>query len=141
MEAIKNAIISRLVARDPELPVYDERVEQGFQEPCFFVLQLSGGQTKEVDRRYRRTLMFDVHYFPSDSSEKKTECQRVATQLYELLEYVEWGGSLYRGHEMKHEVVDDVLHFFLSYNVHLIRQKATAAKMQHLEMEGHIRYD
>lgn len=140
MEAIKNAIISRLVARDPELPVYDERVEQGFQEPCFFVLQVSSRQTKEVHRRYRRVMMFDVHYFPGNL-DKKTECQRVAEQLYEQLEYVEWGGILYRGHEMKHEIVDDVLHFFLSYSVHLIRQKANAAKMQHLEMGGHIRYD
>lgn len=141
MEKIKNAIISRLAARDPDLPIYDEQVKQGFHEPCFFVLQISSGQAKEVDRRYRRTLKFDVHYFPTDSLEKKTECHRVAAQLYEQLEYVELGGSLYRGQKMQHEVVDDVLHFLVSFEIHLMRPKISVPKMRTLEQEGHIRHD
>lgn len=140
MEDIKNAIVNRLDSLNPEVPVYDERVEQGFQEPCFFVLQISSGQTKEVDRRYRRAMTFDVHYFPSDSLEKKTECQQVADKLYEHLEYVEWGGNLYRGQKLQHEVVDDVLHFLVSFDIHLMRQKNSVSKMRTLEQEGQIRH-
>jgi len=139
-EKIKYALIKQLASRDPELPVYDEQVQQGFQEPCFFVLMLNSGQTKEVDRRYRRALLFDVHYFPADTLEKKSECHRVAEQLYEQLEYVEYDGNLYRGQNMRHEVVGDVLHFFVSFDIHLLRKKPIVPKMRTLEQEGHIRH-
>lgn len=142
MEQIKNALISRLADRDPELPVYDEQIKQGFQEPCFFVLQMNSGQNKEVNRRYRRGTLINIRYFSkSDSLDTNAECNLVAEQLYEQLEYVEWHGTLYRGMNMRHEIVDGVLHFFLSYGVYLVRQKAAVPKMQRLEQEGHIRYD
>lgn len=139
-EKIKYALIKQLASRDPELPVYDEQVQQGFQEPCFFVLMLNSGQTKEVDRRYRRALLFDVHYFPADTLDKKSECNKVAEQLYEQLEYVEYDGNLYRGQNMRHEVVGDVLHFFVSFDIHLMREKPSVPKMRTLEQEGHIRH-
>lgn len=139
-EKIKYALIKQLASRDPELPVYDEQVQQGFQEPCFFVLMLNSGQTKEVDRRYRRALLFDVHYFPADTLDKKSECNRIAEQLYEQLEYVEYGRNLYRGQNMRHEVVGDVLHFFVSFDIHLMREKPILPKMRTLEQEGHIRH-
>ncbi|MBH0330126.1 hypothetical protein ABH14_10020 [Brevibacillus brevis] len=138
-EKIKYALIKKLDSRDPELPVHDEQVQQGFKEPCFFVLMLNSDQTKEVDRRYRKALLFDVHYFPADTLEKKSECHRVAEQLYEQLEYVEYDGNLYRGQNMRHEVVGDVLHFFVSFDVHLMREKLIVPKMRTLEQEGHIR--
>lgn len=138
-EKIKYALIKQLASRDPELPVYDEQVQQGFQEPCFFVLMLNSGQTREVDRRYRRALLFDVHYFPADTLDKKSECNKVAEQLYEQLEYVEYDGNLYRGQNMRHEVVGDVLHFFVSFSVHLIREKNPKVKMGPLKIERGIR--
>lgn len=37
-------------------------------------------------------------------------------KLYEILKYIEVNGNLYRAMNMKHEVVDSILHFYLNLN-------------------------
>ncbi|GAA4828015.1 hypothetical protein GCM10023310_00890 [Paenibacillus vulneris] len=137
-EDVKNGILKQLDALGLDIPLYDERIKQGFQEPAFFVLLLNSNQTREVDRRYRRKLLFDIHYFPDPISPVKVACNSVAEQLYEFLEYIEWDGNRYRGFDMHHEIVDDVLHFFISFEVFMIKQKPVEVKMQHLKQEERL---
>ncbi|PPQ49124.1 hypothetical protein C5G87_07040 [Paenibacillus peoriae] len=140
MEDVKNGILKYLSTFKTGVSVYDERIEQGFKEPCFFVLLIDGSQARELDRRYMRTHSFDIHYFPDpDNLEKRRECEAVADRLYEELEYIQWKGSLYRVVGMKHQIVDDVLHFFLDVNVHLMRPKGPETKMMTLKQEAGIR--
>lgn len=49
MQDIKNALIKKLSLFTPEYPVYDEAVEQGMQQPCFFVLLLESSQVRGVN--------------------------------------------------------------------------------------------
>lgn len=140
MEDVKNGILKYLSTFRTGVPVYDERIEQGFKEPCFFVLIIDGAQNREFNRRYMRTDSFDIHYFPDPNNpEKRRECEAVADRLYEELEYIQWEGSLYRAVGMKHQIVDDVLHFFLDVNVHLMRPKGPETKMKTLKQEAGIR--
>ncbi|MBP1312335.1 hypothetical protein JOD82_005480 [Paenibacillus sp. 1182] len=140
MEDVKNGILKYLSTFQTGAPVYDERIEQGFHEPCFFVLLIDGAQARELGRRYMRTNSFDIHYFPDpDNPEKRRECEAVAYRLYEELEYIQWEGSLYRAVGLKHQIVDDVLHFFLDVNVHLMRPKGPETKMRTLKQEAGIR--
>ncbi|MFS8215552.1 DUF6838 family protein [Paenibacillus polymyxa] len=140
MEDVKNGILKYLSTFQTGVPVYDERIEQGFHEPCFFVLIIDGAQNREFNRRYMRTDSFDIHYFPnSKNPEKRRECEAVADRLYEEMEYIQWEGSLYRAIGLKHQIVDDVLHFFLDVNVHLMRPKQSETKMRTLKQEAGIR--
>jgi hypothetical protein len=136
MEAIRHAITKRLSSLYPDVLIYEERMEQGFSEPCFFVYQLSGGQAKDMGRRYKRSALFNVQYFPNPGGlVKKSQCHGMAEQLYGALELTEWEGSTYRGNGLRHEVVDDVLHFFCAYQVHLMADKPPTEKMQTLKQE------
>ncbi|MGO4952026.1 phage tail terminator family protein [Paenibacillus sp. DRB1-1] len=139
MEDVKNGILKHLSTFQTGVKVYDERIEQGFSEPCFFVLLIDGSQNREFNRRYMRTDSFDVHYFPSDTPEKRRECEAVADRLYEEMEYIHWEGTMYRAVGMKHQIVDDVLHFFLDINVHLMKPKEQETKMRTLKQEAGIR--
>ncbi|WP_342409827.1 DUF6838 family protein [Paenibacillus sp. FSL R10-2778] len=140
MQDIKNALIKKLSLFTPEYPVYDEAVEQGMQQPCFFVLLLESSQVRGVNRRYHRFNPFDVHYFPQqESAAPREECELISEQLYSELEYVTGHDGLYRGTGMRHEIVDGVLHFFVEYNVHLIRDKAPDIKMQTMKQGGGIK--
>jgi hypothetical protein len=135
---ILNGILGKLDELDPDLPKYVEQVKQGFDEPAFFVMQLISGQTKGMDRRYKRSLLFNVHYFPNpDSLTKKEDCRTMGERLYEALEYINVNGPV-RANDMKYEVVDEVLHFFLSFSVHLMKEKPTGTKMLNLEQEVHL---
>lgn len=140
MQDIKDALIKKLSLFTPEYPVYDEAVEQDMKQPCFFVLLIESSQVRGVNRRYQRFNPFDVHYFPQHNSNAlREECELVAERLYSELEYVSGHDGLYRGTGMRHEIVDGVLHFFVQYNVHLIRDKAPDIKMQTMTERGIIK--
>lgn len=105
-----------------------------------FVLLLESSQVRGVNWRYQRFNPFDIHYFPKpESAAPREECELISEQLYSELEYVTGQDGLYRGTGMRHEIVDGVLHFFVEYNVHLIRDKAPDIKMQTMKQGGGIK--
>lgn len=140
MQDIKNALIKKLSLFTPEYPVYDEAVEQGMQQPCFFVLLLESSQNREINRRYQRFNSVDVHYFPDrNAAAPREECELMAERLYSEIEYVAGIEGGYRGTGMRHEIVDGVLHFFVQYNYHIIRTKALEVKMQTMTQGGGLK--
>ncbi|MFB6364249.1 DUF6838 family protein [Paenibacillus elgii] len=142
MEEILNGITKRLSDLFPAMNFYTERIEQGFTEPAFFVLQIGSSQQRGINRRYIRSAMFDIHFYPDrDSTELKRECERVRDQLYENMEYIKWDGTTYRGTGMRAEIIDDVLHFFMTFEVHMMRPKVAGPTMQLLKQEEYVRND
>ncbi|WP_376774371.1 phage tail terminator family protein [Paenibacillus eucommiae] len=143
MNDVKNGMIQRLDEIEPSIPVYEESSEQGFTGPAFFVSLLSSEQTREAERRYLRSLLFDVQYYPAGPA-KKAECSSMADRLYEGLENIEAGtGSgtgLCEALTMRHEVVNDVLHFFISFGIHLIKAGPDETKMNQMVQEGQIKH-
>nr|WP_231181793.1 hypothetical protein [Clostridium botulinum] len=84
--------------------------------------------------RYNKSVYFDIHYF-SDKEDINLDCNNMADKLYEVLEYVQVGNSLYRSTDMNHEVVDGVLHFMLQFNYHVLKEIEKAEKMKNLKVE------
>lgn len=104
--------------------IYRNDVEQGLQEPCFFIVPLSPTRQQVLGRRYRQDNPFDIHYFPSQSEQMQSEMDRTADQLFETLEYITLeDGDLLRGTGMRYEIIDNVLHFFVDFNLYLFRQE------------------
>lgn len=101
--------------------IYTESVEQGLQEPCFFVSCISPGNRVFLGKRYLRQNEFCLQYFPSDADSAREECNAVTERLYSCLEYIDVLGDLVRGTKMHCEVVDKVLHFFVSYDFFVYR--------------------
>ncbi|RXI46267.1 hypothetical protein DP145_06735 [Clostridium tetani] len=127
-------------ALDKEFPntiIYGEKIKQGFEEPCFFIKVLNSAQDKELNRRYKKNVYFDIHYF-SDKEDINSDCNNMADKLYEVLEYIKVGNSLCRSTDMTHEVIDGVLHFFLQFNYHVIKEIEKTPKMKKLKQEVHL---
>ncbi|RXM79245.1 hypothetical protein DP144_00065 [Clostridium tetani] len=127
-------------ALDKEFPnttIYNEEIKQGFEEPCFFIKVLNSAQDKEFNIRYKKNVYFDIHYF-SDKEDINSDCLDMADKLYEVLEYIQVGNSLYRSTNMTHEVIDGVLHFFLQFNYHVIKEIEKTPKMKKLKQEVHL---
>ncbi|MGG7150867.1 phage tail terminator family protein, partial [Clostridium neonatale] len=47
-----------------EYTIYTENVEQGLEEPCFFIFSLKPSSKQLVGNRYERKYPFDIHFFP-----------------------------------------------------------------------------
>ncbi|MBU3193468.1 phage tail terminator family protein [Clostridium algidicarnis] len=121
----------------PNINIYGEEIKQGFEEPCFFIKVLSSAQDKQLNRRYKKNIYFDIHYF-SNKEDTNSDCLDMADRLYEVLEYVSMGNSLYRSTGMTHEVVDGALHFMMQFNYHVLKEIEKASKMEKLKQEVHL---
>nr|WP_236871279.1 hypothetical protein [Brevibacillus laterosporus] len=132
---VRRAVMTALKRAFPSSTIYGEQLPQGFKEPCFFVLMLEGSQDKELDRRYKRFHPFDIHYFTSLNSER----YEVAEKLADVLELIDLQGKPIRGIKMRHTIVDDVLHFFVDYNFHVVRPKPVVPTMQKVKIEGGLK--
>lgn len=109
--------------------IYTESIEQGLIEPCFSILCLNPTINQVLGKRYFRSNQFCIHYFPS-SNESQSECHSVAERMMDALEIIEVDGDLCRGTDMHCEVVDNVLSFFVNYNMYVYKEKAAEPTME-----------
>jgi hypothetical protein len=95
--------------------IYTENVEQGLQEPCFFISSLSQNSKQFFSERYKKTNLFTIQYFPS-TSEKKSECYEVAERLTQIVEWLNVGDDLLRGTNIQTENTNGFLTLTVNYN-------------------------
>jgi hypothetical protein len=105
--------------------IYTESVEQGLDEPCFFLSCINPTSRVFLGKRYFRESQFCIQYFPADKGQAKEECNAVAERLFLCLEYTTVTGDLVHGTKMKYEVVDGVLDFFVNYDLFVYKVAAS----------------
>lgn len=99
-----------------EYEIYTETKKQGLKEPCFSIVCVNPTQTLFLGKRYYKTNMFCIHYFPA-SAEPNNEINSVRERLFSALEYITVDGDLIRGTKMTAEVDDlSVLNFMVNYD-------------------------
>ena len=108
--------------------IYTESVKQGSKEPCFFIVCINPTIEQFLGTRYFRQNQFCVHFFPS-SHDERTECYSVMEKLMDVLEIIEVNGEKIRGTKMNGELADDVLHFFVNYDMFIYKPKETEELM------------
>ncbi|WP_270167581.1 phage tail terminator family protein [Paenibacillus sp. SYP-B4298] len=129
----------------PDVPIYSEEIKQGLDPPCFFVKLFPVAQERQQGRRYIRQHTFDIHYFPrgfdtGGAGAANEEMHWLSDTLYDVMEYIDCNG-LIRGTGMRHEIVDGVLHFFVSYELHLLRQRPASPPMERMDMKQELKYE
>lgn len=122
--------------------MYDEKMEQNFKEPCFFIKELKSNQNREFGNRYKRGHFYVIHYFSDpDSESKNQDMRKMAETLYDNLEYIEVSGKLVMGQDMNHEIIDGVLHFFVKYPFFVYKETEPIPTMETIYYEGGIKSD
>lgn len=97
--------------------IYTENVEQGLQEPCFFIVPVNPTSRRFWGKRYFKENPFCIQYLTFSERMEERGPYETAERLFRCLEYITVTGDLVRGTEMHYEVHDGVLHFFVSYNL------------------------
>ena len=109
---------------------FKNEIPQDLNPPCFYIRCIEPGVKKFIGTRYLRRNHFVIQYFPS-TDDRKGECYRVSEKMFECLEVIPVDDFFLRGTEMRFDVVDGVLHFFVDYNafVRKVEQKQDAMKI------------
>lgn len=118
--------------------INSENVKQGLKEPCFFIKVLNPTQSQIVGQRYFKDNPFDLHFFPKIEGNNE-EINNVAENLFDAMEYIQLlDGDLVRGTHMHYETVDNVLHFFVQFNMFVKKEKAVD-RMKDLSVKTNVR--
>lgn len=133
-EIIKGISMALNTAFGDGYEIYQNDVRQGLKEPCFLIAVLQPKITPMLGRRSIWRHPFDIQYFPTDPS-NNAEMFTVAETMIEALNFITLpGGDLLHGTSVNYEVVDNVLHFFVNFNLPMIRP-ADETMMETLETE------
>jgi len=119
---IKSISISLNAEFGDDYTIYTESVEQGLNEPCFFVCCINHTNKIFLGKRYFRENQCCIQYFPADKDRINEECNVVTERLFSCLEYITVTGDLVRGTKMKFEIVDGVLNFFVNYDLFVYKE-------------------
>lgn len=132
---IMNAISIRLhEAFGDGYKKYLNDIEQGLKEPCFLITVVDYSKEQLLQSRSKRSVPFDILFFPSQG---KAQCYEIADQMMNELEFITLlDGDMMHGTNMKAEVVDDVLHFFVNYNFIATVTKEQLDSMESIDIEN-----
>ena len=119
--------------------VYIDSAKQDLAAPCFLIKAVTTSQEQEVDRFYKRQQKFDILYFPQNTEDPTREIETVTDALWMGLEYINMGSDIVRGVKMHREVVDDVLHFFVNYDIRVEKERPTTDLMRILNQKESVK--
>lgn len=125
-------------------PIYIDEIKSDAQFPCFVIETLNTEQTHIMDVRYERRNDFDIMFFISDDDyieEQQVQINPITESLYFDLEYITLSdGSLLNGIDMSHRITDGILHFKVSYEYHILKNKHSADPMLTLHQNQEVTY-
>lgn len=140
---IQNGIASVLF-KSFKYPIYIDEIKADAQFPCFVIETLNTEQTHLLDIRYERRNDFDIMFFISDDDYIETQQEQInpiTEDLYFDLEYITLSdGSLLNGIDMSHRVTDGILHFKVSYEYHILKNKHNTDPMLTLHQNQEVTY-
>lgn len=111
---VRYAVNEALDAAFPDIPVSGEEIKQNLDPPRFFVRLLEPAHTHELGRRFRRDHPFVVRYFAPGRA--NADMYDMAERLTTALKWITVVGRQWPGRGMSFQIIDEVLHFFVTYS-------------------------
>lgn len=140
LKKIVNAISLKITENFDGVDIYIDNLEQGFNEPCFFINLLNPSEKQILGSRYLRNYLFDIVYFPENKSQ--SQIYEVLDKLHNVLEYIKFDdGSLIRGIKRNAKEEDSTLHYFVTYGVFIYKLEDEKAKMEKLNTKTTIKQE
>lgn len=140
IHSIMEAVIMTLEREfGDEYQYYREEKQQEFQAPCFFARCVKHSCRPFLGKRYFRQNQFCIQYFPETKEQENEKCCAAAERLFPCLEYLEVDGDFVRGTDMKYEITDGVLYFFVNYDLFLYRIAEDVPAMEEITSETSVK--
>lgn len=143
---IINGVIKGLSTKLHKLtgyPVYVDMKKNNVTFPCFYLKQLDQSQELSAGNRYWQEHSFDIWFMPNaadEVSDVRKEIHEMAEAFFIELEYITLSdGSVIRGTDMHYRTTDGALHFFISYNLFILKELEKTEKMESLKTKGAIK--
>ena len=136
LDAISNALNEEF---GEDIEIYSEDIKQDFKEPCFFIICLNPSEQDFLGDRYFRKYLFDIQYFPKSKKNLNSELYSVQERLFNCMEYINMENDVIRGTKKRGEIQDKKLHFFVNYDVFVIKKKPDDEFMENIKVNMRVK--
>ena len=116
--------------------IYVNQQLQDFETPCFIIQMIDSLKELKLNTRQKRIYPFDIVYIAKESEDIET-LYAMGDFLYETLDMLEVEEELVRGLDLEYKIVDNALHFFVTYPMLLDYEKDNE-KMSSLRHETEV---
>ena len=110
--------------------LYTEAVAQDAAVPCFFVICTQSRLNRVMGDLYHKETPLVIQYLPEDTENYRSECEDVSERLFLTLDQIPFKGGYINGTELRAEIIDGVLNFFVNYDMNVIKQTPSAPRME-----------
>lgn len=134
---IKDGIVKALTDNFKDVPVYDEDVEQGTNEPCFFIDLINSNFKAGLGlHQFKASADFAIYYLPADKENAKTEINSIIglLDIALLTINVDGVGILGYNQSLHIDTENEMLVYTVSYDAYL-KKKEDFIYMETLESE------
>ncbi|MFA5638825.1 MAG: DUF6838 family protein [Anaerovoracaceae bacterium] len=130
--------------------IYKEKVIQGMKKPCFFIWVIDVSQKKLMCNNYTRDYQMNIRYHPEEKDSKTYETlSDIGNKLLDKLTLIDVPIFLgrydsdgepiedkkpVRGIQMSFEIKEDVLQFYVTYNIKAKQWIDKVPEMESLEI-------
>lgn len=118
---------------------YREEEKQDLEQPCFYIFCMNHTNKLFLGKRYFMGNQFCVQYFPEQEGKWKEECYAIAERLFLCLEYITVNGDWAMGTNMKYELVDGILHFFVNYDMFVYKMEESLPAMEEISFKNSVK--
>lgn len=113
--------------------IYHDMLPMGYEAPCFFISNVDTQVSLFMYDRYRMTVNYDITYHPNERKFYTAEFSKVGNLMSFGLEYIDLEDNKpLRGSNIRYEVQDGVLHFFITFDFFVRQYKGRGEYMQKL---------
>lgn len=117
--------------------IYTDNVKQDLKFPCFFIKKMPSSKKKLIGSRYQNKLNLIVHAILEN--EDMELLNDISDKLYEL-EYITLiNKDILRGTEIKTEISDGVLLFFITYQFFTYKEENVDVEMKDIVIQGGLK--
>ena len=114
--------------------IYTEAVAQDADAPCFFVLCMQPSINRRLGDEYLQKTPVIVQYLPQSDEEYRAECTDVFEKLSLNLDKIPFDGSFMHGADLRGDIVDGVLNFYVRYDTFVTKLTEPKARMEKIEI-------
>lgn len=117
--------------------IYTNNIEQGPKFPCFFIKTLPSNKKKLIGNRYKNEFNLVINLMLE--KENQEEFNSISDKLYELEYITLLNKDLLKGYDMKTEVSDGVLKFFITYKFFTYKEITKSNDMEEIINNGEVK--
>lgn len=134
ISAVSNALYEEFGSNHT---IYADNVEQNLTRPCFYINVIRPAKLPGSIGREKMSVPLVVQYFP-DNLGMRTIWYEVAERLFQCLKYPTYDGVVYRGTDLKYDVSDDKINFYVKYDFFTKTQETDVEDNSIMEIESSV---